>query len=391
MSSRYMKYLAVMDSLGAGGAERSNTDFWIYARQHGVDVRIVVFSHKPHGTEREVLEAEFDVTFLKQSHPLINARELSNLIKNERPHVVHSTLFKSNLRTRLAKLFGASFLHVESLVNTTYDYKRLNDPNVVRYKMEGYRLMDGVTINLFADQLHAITNEVKKHYMRKLAVRPSTITVIPRGRNPNAYRDNDELRINYRKEFNVPDQAVLLISVGRQEFQKGHVYMLDALQYLRDELGTTNFRWLLLGREGHATRAINERIAEHKLADYVIRPGHRYDVEKILPATDLYVFPSLYEGLGVALLEAQAAGLPIVCSDIPVFHETTSTANAAYVEPLDRQGFAQTLKKLILDQPRRKKMGQISLANFDDRFQLDTVHAEMLAYFHRLVDTHSDE
>ncbi|WP_198664805.1 glycosyltransferase family 4 protein [Lewinella sp. IMCC34191] len=377
-----------MDSLGAGGAERSNTDFWMYARERGVEVSIVVFDRRPHGTEREVLEAGFDVTFLRQRHPLLNARELSKIIKRECPDVVHSTLFKSNLRTRLAKLYGASFLHVESLVNTTYDYRRLNDPNVVRYKMEGYRLMDGLTMNPLADELHAITEEVKKHYLRKLGVRPKKVTVIPRGRNPNPYRDDAELRKQYRQEFGVPDGTVLLVSTGRQEFQKGHIYLLGALRYLRDELKVANFRWLLLGREGHATKTINDKVSEFDLHDKVIRAGHRYDVVKILPTADIYVFPSLYEGLGVALLEAQAAGLPIVCSDIPVFHETTSTDNAVYIEPLEEKDFALALRELIAQPERQKEMGEASLLNFNRRFQLDKVHARMLEYFQRLTADH---
>ena len=381
-----MKYLAVMDSLGAGGAERSNTDFWFYAREHGVEIKIVVMDRREHGTEKEVLEGNFDVTVLEGKGVFNHARQIKRFIADYRPDVVHSTLFKSNLRTRLAKLLGARFLHVESLVNTTYDYARLHDPNVKLYKMEGYRMLDALTMNLFTDHLHAITDQVGKHYRSKLFVPNRKISIINRGRNPNAHRSSDNRKDKYQAEFGLQDNTLVFISVGRQEFQKGHVYMLDALSKLRDTHDFHDFKWLLVGRKGHASQAIQDKIAELSLKDYVIEAGHRYDVESLLPAADVYVFPSLYEGLGVALLEAQSAGLPIVCSDIAVFHEVNPAQGVVYVDPLNTEDFAAQLFSLTNDPARRSSMGKASLENFTQRFLLDDIHAQMLGYFQRLVD-----
>ena len=383
-----MKYLAIMDSLGAGGAERSNTDLWFYLREKGEEVKIVVFNRRPHGTQKEVLEGGFDVTFLHGSGVFGHARQIKDIIQIYQPDLVHSTLFKSNLRSRVAKLLGARFLHVESLVNTTYDHARLHDPNVKRYKMEGYRLMDGVTVNLFTDHFHAITQEVSKHFQRKLGIRAGKIRVITRGRDCNPISSATS-RAKLLEEFDLPPDEIFFITVGRQEYQKGHVYMIEALRKLRDELHFANFRWLLLGREGHASAEIDAKIRAAGLGRRVIKLGHRYDVEELLPGTDLYVFPSLYEGLGVALLEAQAAGLPILCSDIPVLHETTSTRNAVYIDQLNTNEFARQLYRLANDAALRKKMGAESRKNFLEHFLLDKIHEEMHGYFKQLVAQHT--
>ena len=377
-----MKYLGVIDSLGAGGAERSNTDFWFYAREHRVEVKIAVFDRREHGTEKEVIAGGFEVIYLEGKGVWNHARQLKLLIEAYRPDVVHSTLFKANLRVRLAKVLGARFMHVESLVNTTYDLARLNDPNVVRYKMEGYRLLDAVTMNLFTDRLHAITQQVRQHYRKKLGVSDDRITVIPRGRNFNPYHASAiDTRKALEREFDIPAGTILFLSVGRQEFQKGHVYMLQALAELRQSQRFTDFRWLLVGRQGHASKTIEDQVQKLDLGEHVILAGHRYDVEKILPAADAYVFPSLYEGLGVALLEAQAAALPILCSDIAVFHETTTEENALYFDPLNTEDFAEKLYRIATRPELRLSMGRASLQNFTARFQLERVHRDMLEYF----------
>ena len=376
-----MKYLGVVDSLGTGGAERSNADLWFYLRERGMDCRIIVMRHRHEGTEREVLDAGFDVHFLGGGGVLADAREIAGIIADYRPDVVHSTLFKSNLRVRLAKLFAPRFDHVESLVNTTYTSARLADPAVNYFNLTAYWLLDTVTIAPFTDGMHAITQTVADHYHQRLLVPRRKLHVVTRGRNPNPHVGNAANRDAYRREFGVAPGEFLIITTGRQEYQKAHTLAIEALGYLKNTLGFSGFRYVMLGRAGTATPEIHATIEAHGLRDRVIETGHRYDVERILPTGDLFVFPSRYEGLGVSLIEAQAAGLPIVCTDLPVFRETTTEANAVYLDPGDTPDFARQLHALIQDRQRRARMGQASLYNFSRRFALDRVHAAMYDYF----------
>src|SRR5688500_12975039 len=99
-----MKILHVIDSLGTGGAERSTAEIWYYLRAKGFELSIVVLKHRKEGIEQEILREGFNVTFLSKKGVLSQALEISEYIKAQRPDIVHSTLFMSNLRVRLARL-----------------------------------------------------------------------------------------------------------------------------------------------------------------------------------------------------------------------------------------------------------------------------------------------
>ena len=117
----------------------------------------------------------------------------------------------------------------------------------------------------------------------------------------------EAVRIKYR----IPKHAVLLLSVGELSRRKNHQAVIEALA----ELGRTDLYYLICGQGG-----LKEELAQqaHRLgiADRVILPGFQQDVADMYRSADLFVFPSLQEGMPVALMEAMAAGLPCVVSDI---------------------------------------------------------------------------
>jgi glycosyltransferase involved in cell wall biosynthesis len=118
-----------------------------------------------------------------------------------------------------------------------------------------------------------------------------------------------------RRELGIPEKAYVIGHVGNFREQKNHVYLMDIAASLV-ESGADCYWFLLIG-DGPLRPRIKRRAEELGLADKVIFAGARSDVPKLmLGAMDLFLFPSLYEGLGVALLEAQAAGLPCVISDV---------------------------------------------------------------------------
>jgi glycosyltransferase involved in cell wall biosynthesis len=110
--------------------------------------------------------------------------------------------------------------------------------------------------------------------------------------------------------------------------------------------------------------------------------GHRKDVPEVLAAGDVFVFPSLYEGFGGALLEAMALGLPIVASDIPAVREVVDDgANAILVPPGDAPALASAIDGLLDDTGRRQAFGARGRTMFCERFVLDRVAEQMLAFY----------
>ncbi len=117
-----------------------------------------------------------------------------------------------------------------------------------------------------------------------------------------------------RRELGFKPDEIILGSVGRLATQKGFEYMIDALPAI---LAAQPGVRLVLSGEGELEVALRERAQDRGVAEQVTFLGFRRDVPALLAAFDVFVHPSLWEGLSISLMEAMVAGCPIVCSRIP--------------------------------------------------------------------------
>jgi glycosyltransferase involved in cell wall biosynthesis len=120
--------------------------------------------------------------------------------------------------------------------------------------------------------------------------------------------------ISVRAEFGIPADAFVIGHIGRFETQKNHLFLLEiAAEVAKQEL---KMHLLLIG-EGSLRSDIEQKVVQMGLSDRVTFVGNRSDVPRLmLKAVDVFLFPSLHEGLGLVLIEAQAAGLPCIFSDV---------------------------------------------------------------------------
>lgn len=122
---------------------------------------------------------------------------------------------------------------------------------------------------------------------------------------------SEEIRRRKRAELGIKNEVVLG-HLGRMEKKKNHVYLLEvfkAYQKIEPE------SMLLLVGEGELQKKLKDKVTSEGLAEKVKFLGVRDDVNELLQAMDIFIFPSLFEGLPVTLIEAQSAGLPIIASD----------------------------------------------------------------------------
>lgn len=195
-----------------------------------------------------------------------------------------------------------------------------------------------------------------------------------------------ERRQRARAALGVDDGAQVVVNVARQEFQKGLVHLLDATGTLN---GRTDLVVIQAGRRGRTTAELERRWSDLRLGDSFRFIGHREDVPDVLAAADVFVFPSLYEGLGGAVIEAMALGLPIVCSDLPALREVVEPNGNAIVVPAgDAGALAGALATLLDDRDRAAAFGVRSRAIFEERFTLDAVVDRMVDLYRQVADRH---
>jgi glycosyltransferase involved in cell wall biosynthesis len=324
-----------------------------------------------------------EVQFLEGGSFWQKLRVFNNLIKKFRPDVVHSVLFEANILGRFSRIQQRNFVHLESLVNETYSPHRLADPQVTRLKLAAYRLFDFVTQWAGVDHFHANGLSVARHYRQKLFIATRRMTLIPRGRTENPLSGNIAHREKIRHKLQTGDR-LLLINVARHEYQKGQDVLIDAIAHLKND--QHKIQLLLVGREGKLTPVLKEKIAAHGLEKCVTLLGHRDDVPALLAAADVFVFPSRFEGLPGALIEAEAAGLPIIASDIPNNREVAEAGkNALFFAVNDSRRLAEAIAELVNNAVLRQQFGAESLRLFRVRYSMEKVHQQMFALLQQLA------
>ncbi len=181
-----------------------------------------------------------------------------------------------------------------------------------------------------------------------------------------------------------PSDVPVLLTAGKLTECKGHHVLLDALSRLVDR------RWvLILLGEGERREALASRAAALGLADRVIMPGFRDDLPLLLCGTDVFVFPSLQEGLGSTVIEAMAAGVPIVATTAGGLPELLQPDEGPpiglSVPPGDAEALATAIGA-VLDDPEShadtRRARELARQRFSfDRMVGDTraVMAELLA------------
>lgn len=135
-------------------------------------------------------------------------------------------------------------------------------------------------------------------------------TVLPNGIDVKKFAFSQDARNEYRRQMNLENKFVIG-HVGYMDVEKNQLFLLHIMERLIQR--QPNARLLLVG-DGKMRHELEEFIQQHQLQDYVQLLGKRSDVAQLYQCMDVFTLPSVYEGLGIVLLEAQTAGLPCVAS-----------------------------------------------------------------------------
>jgi glycosyltransferase involved in cell wall biosynthesis len=293
-------------------------------------------------------------------------------------------LADANLVGRLAAI-GTPAVVISSLVNTPYLPVRFQDPRINALKFRVVQLADALTSHFLTAHFHAVSQAAKDAAVSSLRLPPERITVIERGRDPNRLGwPCAERRTQARQRLHIADHEKVIVNVGSHEYQKGQKYLIEAFA----ELSSLHHHLVLLiaGRQGNLTNELKNLKNRLGLNGQVQFLGFRNDVSEILSAADVFVFPTLYEGLPGAVIEAMALGLPIVASDIPPVREIVEeNHNAILVTPASSSELAKAVATLLHDRDKAFAYGRHSRKIFEARFTLQQSAARMIALYRRIA------
>ena len=240
---------------------------------------------------------------------------------------------------------------------------------------------DRLTASL-ADRVVFNSREVIPFSVQHEGVRPEQAVYIPNGaRLPAALHDPESLparKTALRKQLGFPDQTAVLGTVGRLYPQKGHRYLLEAFARVIREIPET---CLLVIGDGPLRKRLEQQAAGLGLAGRVRFLGDRSDVPDLLPLLDVYVHPSLYEGMPNAVLEAMAAARTVIATHVDGTQELIVGGQTGWlVEPADPEALAERMAFALRHPEEARRMGLAAAERVKTRF---SVH-RMIAAYHAL-------
>jgi glycosyltransferase involved in cell wall biosynthesis len=141
-----------------------------------------------------------------------------------------------------------------------------------------------------------------------------------------------------------------------------------------------------VGREGKATPSLQKQVQEKGISSCISFLGHRTDIPALLKMSDIFVFPSRFEGLPGVLIEAEASGLPIICTHLSMMLEVVKVnENALTFEINNPVQLAQAIEKLVTQADLRSQFVKKSKEFFKDNFQIESVHQKMYDLYQKLI------
>ena len=177
---------------------------------------------------------------------------------------------------------------------------------------------------------------------------------------------------NIKEEFSLPDNAKIVFSAGELNKNKNHRVVLRAIALL----GDPEIHYFLAGN-GPLREELECLACELGIKENVHFLGYRRDIPSLLKNADVYAFPSLREGLGMASIEAMATGLPIVTSNRHGINDYSENGKTGFkYEPDDAAGFAEGIRTILENDDLRRKMGEYNI-EASKRFTIDASMARM--------------
>ncbi|HET8721097.1 MAG TPA: glycosyltransferase [Nitrospira sp.] len=283
---------------------------------------------------------------------------LWRLIRRERPDVIQSFLFWANLSARLLGRLSRAMRVVCSYHDEIVSEGRL------------VRMIDRFTFR-WSDAVVCCSEAVRRSVSRCLDAPAARQTIIPFGVDAGRFAATDGAT---RRELNLKEDRPTVGTVCRLvEPKKGISVLLRAIAALKEQNSDPQCQLLIVG-DGPARPALEALSRQLGLSDRTVFAGARRDVARILPLLDLFVLPSLYEGFGIAILEAMAAGKPVVASavgGIPEFVVAGETG--LLVEPGNAAALGEAIESLVRDPAAATRMGMRGRARVVAEFHISTV------------------
>lgn len=308
-------------------------------------------------------------------------RMLKTIIRKEQIHAIHCHNPVGGVLGRMcSRTMGAQDLYVIYTAHGFHFYNGAPKRNwLLYYPVE--RFLAGRT-----NELITINQEDYKRARKMHLRKEGQVSLIPGvGLDKKRFHPDRAAGMALRSRLEIPESDVVFLSVGELNANKNHEVIIKAFQNLLEKEKTgkdSGSYWLLICGEGRRRGALNSLIHNLGLGKRVLLCGYQKEIETYYQCADIFLFPSIREGFGMAPVEAMACGLPLVVADNRGTREYASD-NAFVCAPKDVESFCEAMYQLASDEKLLFFMGERSRA-FSGRFTMEKTAEVMEQVYERM-------
>lgn len=368
----------VIDSLGYGGAEALLVRYLQAVPALGVEPTVIVIQDRDGNPMAEPIRdlgvpiVALDIDRLRRRGAL---ERVTGAIASTRADLVHTQLEFANILGTL----GARRLGIPALATLhTLDRPRPRSRDAVRF-----RLMARV-LRHRSSSVIAVSDSAARHFAQVGRTGSRLLTTIHNGIDLRPFTNpSPEARPRIRSDFGIPPQAPVVTTVAVLRQPKGIGDMIDALPTVL--AAHPGVHYLVVG-EGEQRRSLLDRAAALGIDERVHLAGHRSDIPDILAASDLFVLPSHTEALPTVLIEAMAAGVPIVATDVGGIPEMVDHGVSALLVPAHApERLSEAVSRILGSPLQAQAMAKAGRRTAADRFDITRQAARLVDEYRRLV------
>jgi glycosyltransferase involved in cell wall biosynthesis len=338
-----IKILHIIESLASGGAEKLLTYSLKHVDKNKFSIKVVCLEPLL-DLKKELENSGIPVICLNVRnlyHWYCAVPRLLLLIIKEKPDIVHTQLFFANIYGRIASRIAGVRNIVTTLQNPDYTCE-----NNGKFTYIIRKFIDKYTGKFCNAAFIAVSDFVKKDFEKQLNFK--NIRVLYNCVDSSVFGKHDSDADTKRTELGFNKDDSVILNIGRLHLQKGQMFLVEAFNLVYKN--NNKCKLLIIGN-GPLESVLKNRVKELNLEKNVIFLKNRQDVPDIMKIADVFVFPSIYEGLPLALVEAMAGGLPVIASKIDVLKEIVDDGiDGILVENNDCVKFAETISGLIGNQ-----------------------------------------
>lgn len=241
----------------------------------------------------------------------------------------------------------------------------------------------------FVDRYVALSGHIAGYLMDAVGVPPDRVARICNGVDTARFHPAREGRARLSGAPEIPDDAIVVGTVGRLQAVKNQTALVRAVAHLIGrKLPGTERLCLVVAGDGPLRESVEAEIARCGIADRVWLAGERRDVPEVMRSFDLFALPSLGEGISNTILEAMASGLPVVATDVGGNGELVEQGRTGLLVPADDHvALANALAPYVMNAELRQRHGAAARFRAECEFSLDGMVERYAALYRNLIET----